>query len=66
MELCRYETSNEVVLILEYGYDLIIDLGPSYALSTFLQETHNPAKLITLANYRSVEGVRQKIKSLII
>lgn len=41
-------------LVLEYRYDLIIDLGPGRALTQFLADSEHT--IVTLADYKSIQG----------
>jgi [acyl-carrier-protein] S-malonyltransferase len=51
-------------LIPEYGYELIIDLGPGSAMTFFLKGSgarlYNQ-KIVTIANFRTLEGVREYV-----
>lgn len=55
-------------LILEYRYELIIDLGPGSALTRFLQLTPSPLSnhklpILTLADYKSINGFMEVLKN---
>lgn len=51
-------------LIAEYGYDLIIDLGPGTAMTAFLKNVsidEQKTSLLTLANFKSISGIRTRL-----
>ena len=54
-------------LIAEYGYDVIIDLGPGGAMTSILTAAianFPTIPIITLANFNSTEGIKNHLKSL--
>ena len=44
-------------LISEYQYDLIIDLGPGQSMTSLLNRTSTNSKLISVAQYKSIDGI---------
>lgn len=51
-------------LIAEYGYDLIIDLGPGTAMTAFLKNIsidEQKTRLLTVANFKSICGIKNKL-----
>lgn len=62
-ELCTtLDWKSVSMLISEYKYDLILDLGPGAALSSFLKEVHvDPSLLVTVSNFQTIHGLRNKI-----
>ena len=53
-------------LIAEYGYDVIIDLGPGGAMTSILKATiadYPTIPIITLANFNSIDGIKDHLRS---
>lgn len=53
-------------LIMEYKYDLIIDIGPGRILTNLLMEqslNHGTAKILTVADYKTIQGIIAHVNS---
>lgn len=55
------------LMIPEYDYDLVLDLGPGSAMADLYAASgaETSVKVLSVANYKTIKGVREALEKII-